>query len=119
MEDSDKLKMRKIVQDRREAHQFYTERSPVYRAFVEMEKATYDPGALDRKTKELIAIGISIVKNCESCMEWHIKEALKQGASEDQVIEAIGVGIEMSGGPGTVAARFAYKVLKDCREETP
>jgi len=117
MEETDKTKLRKIVQDRREAHQFYSEKSSVYRAFVDMEKATYEAGALDSRTKELIAVGISIVGNCESCMEWHIKKALEQGASEEQVIEAIGVGIEMSGGPGTVAARFAYKVLKACRED--
>jgi alkylhydroperoxidase/carboxymuconolactone decarboxylase family protein YurZ len=45
-------------------------------------------------------------------MEWHIKQALNDGALQEEIIEAIEVGIEMSGGPGTVAARFALSVLE-------
>jgi len=45
-------------------------------------------------------------------MEWHIKQALDDGASEDEVLEAIEVAIEMSGGPGTASARFAMNVLE-------
>jgi AhpD family alkylhydroperoxidase len=67
---------------------------------------------LSKKQKELIAIGISVVINCESCMEWHIKQALEDGISEAEIIEAIEVAIEMSGGPGTVSARFAMNVLE-------
>jgi alkylhydroperoxidase/carboxymuconolactone decarboxylase family protein YurZ len=44
-------------------------------------------------------------------MEWHIKQALDDGATEEEILEAIEVGIEMSGGLGTVAARFAMIVL--------
>jgi len=44
-------------------------------------------------------------------MEWHIKEALNSGASEDQILEALEVAIEMGGGPATVSSRFALKVL--------
>jgi AhpD family alkylhydroperoxidase len=77
-----------------------------------MENNTYIDGALKKKNKELIAIGISVVTNCESCMEWHIKQAIDDGASQDEILEAIEVGIEMSGGPGTVAARFAMNVLE-------
>ncbi|MFX1460058.1 MAG: carboxymuconolactone decarboxylase family protein, partial [Promethearchaeota archaeon] len=61
---------------------------------------------------ELIAIGISIIINCESCIEWHIKEALKSGANGEQIIEAVEVAIEMGGGPATVSSRFAFKVLE-------
>ncbi|MDY0099835.1 MAG: carboxymuconolactone decarboxylase family protein [Bacteroidales bacterium] len=59
-----------------------------------------------------MAVGISVVINCESCMEWHIKQALDDGATGGEILEAIGVGIEMSGGPGTVSARFAMNVLE-------
>jgi len=77
-----------------------------------MEHNTYKDGELSKKQKELIAIGISVVINCESCMEWHIKQALEDGVSEAEIIEAIEVAIEMSGGPGTVSARFAMNVLE-------
>ena len=111
MLNDEKNKIEQIVQKRKEAHAFYIQKSKVYQSFVAMEQSTYKDGAIKKKEKELIAIGISVVINCESCMEWHIKQALDDGATEDEIIEAIEVGIEMSGGPGTVAARFAMNVL--------
>ena len=89
----------------------------VFRSFVEMERKAYLDGELEKRYKEMIAIGISIVINCESCLEWHIKEALRFGASEKEILEAIGVGIEMGGGPATVSARFAMKVLEYYQEK--
>ncbi len=77
-----------------------------------MEQNTYKDGNLSKLQKEMIAIGISVVINCESCMEWHIKQALDTGASENEIIEAIEVGIEMAGGPATASARFAMNVLE-------
>jgi AhpD family alkylhydroperoxidase len=77
-----------------------------------MESKTFANGKLSKLQKELIAIGISVVINCESCMEWHIKQALDDGGTEDEILEAIGVGIEMAGGPATVSARFAMNVLE-------
>jgi len=77
-----------------------------------MESNTYKDGTLSKLQKEMIAIGISVAINCESCMEWHIKQALDGGATEDEIVEAIEVGIEMSGGPGTVSARFSMDVLE-------
>ena len=85
--------------------------SKVYRAFTALEQATFCDGALPKKQKELIAVGISVVKDCESCMQWHIEQALKAGASFREVLEAVEVGIEMGGGPATVSARFALDVM--------
>ena len=97
---------------RKQAHSYYLKKSKVYRSFVDMEQNTYKDGELTKRQKELIAIGISVVIDCESCMEWHIKQAVDDGASEGEIIEAIEVGIEMSGGPGTASARFAMNVLE-------
>jgi AhpD family alkylhydroperoxidase len=117
MDKKDEEKIQQIIKERKQAHHtFVSKDSPVYKAFLEMEGATYRERALSRRTKELIAVGISVVLNCESCMEWHIREALKDGASEDQVLEAVEVGIEMGGGPATVSSRFALKVLKYYKE---
>jgi len=111
MKATDNESIRNLIAQRKKAHQFYQKNSKVYQAFVEMEQLTYRDGALSKKQKELIAIGVSVVINCESCMEWHIKQALDSGAFPEEIIEAIEVGIEMSGGPGTVSARFAMEVL--------
>ena len=111
MKDSDIYKIEAIIKDRKEAHKFYNGASAVYRAFTKMEEAAFNDGELSKGQKELIAIGISIIINCESCLEWHIKQALDAGIEKGQIIEAIGVGIEMGGGPATVSSRFAMKVL--------
>jgi AhpD family alkylhydroperoxidase len=111
MENTDKDKIDKIIKTRKQAHAFYLKKSDTYKAFVDMEQKTFNDGVMGKKQKELIAIGISVAINCESCMEWHIKQALDNGAGETEIIEAVEVGIEMSGGPGTVAARFAMNVL--------
>jgi AhpD family alkylhydroperoxidase len=92
--------------------------SKVYKAFVEMERAAYADGVLSKKTKELIAVGISVATDCESCMEWHITQAVQAGAAEREILEAIEVGIEMGGGPATVSARFALTVMDQALGES-
>lgn len=112
MENYDKDKIEQIILTRKQAHSYFMKKSKVYQSFIDMEQKTYENGELSKKQKELIAIGISVVMNCESCMEWHIKQAKDDGVTEKEIIEAIEVGIEMSGGLGTVAARFAMNVLE-------
>ncbi len=87
-------------------------KSPVYQAYLDMEAATFQDGALPRKAKELIAVGISVVINCESCMQWHVEQAVQAGATELELLEAIEVGMEMGGGPATASARFALEVME-------
>jgi AhpD family alkylhydroperoxidase len=77
-----------------------------------MEQAAYADGALPKKTKELIAIGISVQMDCESCMQWHIDQAAACGATLPEILEAVEVGIEMGAGRVTVSARFALDVIE-------
>jgi AhpD family alkylhydroperoxidase len=117
-------KLEEITLKRKKAHaKLVALKSPVYQAFLDMEEATYSDGALPKKTKELIAVGISVVIDCESCMQWHIEQAAQAGASMREVLEALEVGMEMGGGPATVSARFALEVTedvyRDCAESLP
>ena len=105
-------KLEELARARKLAHtKLVRSGSPVYAAFLEMERAAYADGALPKKAKELIAVGISVVIDCESCMQWHIEQAAAAGATEAEVLEAVEVGIEMGGGPATVSARFALEVM--------
>ncbi len=107
-------KLDEISRKRKKAHaRLLSLKSKVYEAFLEIEKAAYSDGALPKKQKELIAVGISVVIDCESCMQWHIEQAAKAGASQEEILEAVEVGIEMGGGPATVSARFALDVMED------
>jgi AhpD family alkylhydroperoxidase len=113
MNKNDREKIEQIIKDRKGANEFFiSKKSKPYLSFLELEKSTFTSNKISKTQKELIAVGISVVINCESCMEWHIKEALRSGASQDEVLEAVEVGIEMGGGPATVSSRFALKVLE-------
>ena len=106
--------LREISQKRKRAHQkLLSMGSKTYQAFLEMEQVTYQDGTLSKKHKELIAVGISVVTDCESCMQWHIEQAASADATEDEVLEALEVGMEMGGGRATVSARFALDVMED------
>ena len=65
----------------------------------------------------MIAVGASVVKDCESCMQWHIEQAAKAGATMPEVLEEVEVGMEMGGGPATVSARFALEVMDSVYQE--
>ncbi len=106
-------KLDDMTRRRKESHaKLLAAKSRVYQAFLEMERAAFADGALSKKHKELIAIGVSVATDCESCMQWHIEQAAAAGASEAEVLESVEVGMEMAGGPGTVSARFALEVME-------
>ena len=105
-------KLNELTAQRKQGHmRLLALKSKTYKAFLEMERATYANGALSKKHKELVAVGISVAINCESCMQWHIEQAAEAGATRDEVLEAVEVAMEMGGGPTTVSARFALTVM--------
>jgi AhpD family alkylhydroperoxidase len=106
-------KLEEISRKRKQAHtKLLSLKSRVYEAFLHMEEAAFSDGALPKRTKELIAVGISVKIDCESCMQWHIEQAAAAGATMREILEAVEVGIEMGGGPATVSARFALEVIE-------
>lgn len=83
----------------------------VYRGFGELSKAAFADGALDRKTKELIALAIGVVAGCDGCIASHGQGAAKAGATRQEAAEAIGVTFLMHGGPATIYGARAYDVF--------
>ena len=111
-------KIEEIKGRRKAAHsKLLSLKSKVYERFLQMEEAAYSDGALTKKQKELIAIGISVAVDCEPCMEWHITQASAAGASMREVLEAVEVGIEFGGGRATVSARFALEIMEHVFKE--
>ena len=74
----------------------------VYDAYIAMTKAVIVDGALPAKVKELIALAIGATRECDGCISSHARGAVRQGATEAEVAEAMGVVIMMNGGPGIV-----------------
>jgi len=55
-------------------------------------------GALDRKTKELIALGIAIATRCDGCIGFHMEALVRLGATREELEETLGMTIYMGGG---------------------
>jgi len=72
----------------------YTMVDPRFREiYFKFYKETYKPSAIDRKTKELIAISASLAAKCQGCLEGHIRKALKFGATREEISETIAIAI--------------------------
>ncbi|WP_308190956.1 carboxymuconolactone decarboxylase family protein [Pseudonocardia terrae] len=85
----------------------------VYRGYAALHDAALRDGALDGRTKELIALAIAVTRECDGCIAAHAQGASGQGASEAQVAEAIGVAILMNGGPATVYGPRAFDAFRE------
>lgn len=84
------------------------ERLPdTFAGFGKLQQATFQAGALDVKTKELIALGIAIGGGCDACMAWHNAALHRLGTSREEIAEVAGVAIEMGGGMALHAAAKA------------
>ncbi|MBE3584462.1 MAG: carboxymuconolactone decarboxylase family protein [Limnochordaceae bacterium] len=82
------------------------------KGFMELHEAAIQPGALSTAVKELIALGIAIAVHCEGCIACHVHDALKAGATPEQIEETIGVAVLMAGGPGVVYGSLAHTALQ-------
>lgn len=79
--------------------------------FGKMHKAAMADGVLSAKTKELIALAISITSHCDGCIAFHTHDAVKAGATNSEVEEAIAVAVLMGGGPAAVYGSDALDAL--------
>ncbi|HXV91738.1 MAG TPA: carboxymuconolactone decarboxylase family protein [Pseudonocardia sp.] len=89
----------------------------VYEGYGRLRAAAFRSGALDAKTKELIALAVSVSKECDGCIAAHARGAARSGASAEEVAEALGVVIAMNGGPGTVYGPRAFEAFQEFAEE--
>lgn len=80
-------------------------------AFSELHAAASAAGALDVKTKELIALAIAVTVRCDGCIAYHVHDALAAGAARGEVLEAVGVAVLMGGGPSVVYGAQAREAL--------
>lgn len=85
----------------------------VFEGYGALSAAALGDGALDAKTKELIALAIAVTKQCDGCMASHARSAARRGATAEEVADALGVAILMNGGPGTVHAPRAFEAFQE------
>ena len=85
----------------------------VMKAFGELGRAATAPGALDAKTKELIALALSVAVRCEPCIGFHTQTLAKLGATRQEVDETLGVATYMGGGPSLMYAASAVAAFDE------
>lgn len=81
--------------------------------FAELTGAASAEGALEAKTKELMALAISIVLRCDSCIAFHMKALVELGASRDEVAETAGLAVYMGGGPAVMGAGDSLRAFDE------
>jgi len=75
--------------------------------FSAMAMAATKDGALDKKTKELIALAIGVSTRCDGCIGFHTETLVKLGATRAEIEETLGMAIYMGGGPSVMYAADA------------
>lgn len=91
----------------------------VMKAFTSIAAAALVPKALDTKTKELIALAVSVAVRCDDCIAFHAKAAAQQGASQEEVLETLGMAIYMGAGPSVMYASHALGAFNEFAAATP
>jgi AhpD family alkylhydroperoxidase len=105
-----------LQEELREPYRALREAIPgVMSAYRALASAAMADGALSAKTKELIALAISITRECDGCVAAHARGAARRGATAEEVTEMIGVAISMNGGPGTVWGPRALAAFQEFR----
>lgn len=79
----------------------------VMQGFSALAQGATAAGALDKKTKELIALAIGVATRCDGCIGFHSEALVKLDASRAEVEEALGMAVYMGGGPALMYAADA------------
>ncbi len=86
-------------------------------AFKAFTKAVFAEGTLNTRTKQLIAVAVAHVTQCPWCIEAHVKAARREGASSEQIMEAVWVAAEMRAGAAFAHTAKTLDLLKETGEE--
>ncbi len=80
--------------------------------FQSMMTGAVKDGALDKKTKELIALAIGIAGHCKGCIGFHVQKLVQLDIDEKQFMETLGMAVYMGGGPSLMYALEAYQAYE-------
>lgn len=85
----------------------------VMKAFNDLGRTATANGVLDGKTKELIALALSVAVRCEPCIGFHAKALAKLGATRQEIDETLAVSTYMGGGPSLMYAASAIAAFEE------
>ena len=85
--------------------------------FARLHRKAVEDGALAMKVKEMMALAIGIAVGCDGCIAYHVHDAVKAGATRQELLETIGVALLMGGGPGSIYAAHALDAIEQFMPE--
>ncbi len=88
------------------------------KGFGALTKTVHETGVLDGKTKEFVALAISVADRCDPCIGFHVEALIKAGASRDEVADVLTVCIQMGGGPSLMYAAKALEAYDQLTADT-
>ena len=82
---------------------------PTMTAYTAFRQAVYKDGALNLKTKRLIALACGLMASCTRCVQGQTRDAINAGATKDEILEAVSVAVVMG---GTAVSAETWRVVK-------
>ncbi len=101
------------------ARTLYRDGGAPFAAFRRLVQASGGDGVLSHRQKELIALAIAVHARCEGCIVFHTRALVRLGASREEVLETLGVAVEMGGGPASIYAAKALECFDQMTAEVP
>jgi AhpD family alkylhydroperoxidase len=84
------------------------------KGFSALARGATAQGALDAKTKELVALALGIGARCDGCLAFHAKAVFDLGGSREEVMEIIAMAVYMGGGPSLMYGALALEAFDQC-----
>lgn len=85
----------------------------VMAGFAALSSAATKDGALDKKTKELVAMALAVANHCQGCIGFHAQTLVKLRTSREELIETLGMAVYMGGGPSLMYAAEALEAFEE------
>lgn len=85
----------------------------VMKGFSELARAAGQDGALNKKTKELIALALGVAARCDACIGFHVQTLVKLGLTKAELEEMLGMAVYMGGGPSLMYAASAIAAFEE------
>ena len=85
----------------------------VMKGFSDLARSATRDGALDKKTKELIALALGVAAHCDGCIGFHVQALVRLGATKAEIEEALGMAVYMGGGPSLMYSANAVAAFEE------
>lgn len=110
-------KIEEFEERREQLNQLVLSQAPlIIKRFFSLDTQTYQEGHLSGKIKELLGLVASLVLRCDDCITYHIIQCVKAGWKDEEIMEALGVGLVVGGSIVIPHLRRAVEILAEARD---